>query len=237
MIDEGAQTRRILGRICLRYAAHKLLNQSPQAAVIVHGQHGKPEIPNLSISISHTACLDNTQLCVCSAGTGSNAEFGIDIAMRNKPIGYKISAAELIQRLKQNKSLGTENEWNQTLRYDDPIDQLNEFYRFWAVKESVLKATGEGASALRPSRIDISTNSLHPFETSQPVISDTLFAIDNIVQNGRVFEEAVTVSNTQFYLAETSLLAATSTDEDHMLFTEMIHLKIEDIAKCFHPSI
>lgn len=78
---------------------------------------------------------------------------------------------------------------------------------------------------------------MHPFETSQPVISDTLFAIDNIVQNGRVFEEAVTVSNTQFYLAETSLLAATSTDEDHMLFTEMIHLKIEDIAKCFHPSI
>lgn len=56
--------------------------------------------------------------------------------------------------------MGTQNEWNQTLRYDDPIDQLNEFYRFWAVKESVLKATGEGASALRPSRIDISTNRL-----------------------------------------------------------------------------
>ena len=63
-----------------------------------------------------------------------------------------------------NKSMGTPNEWDQIMAKSNALEQLNEFYRFWAVKESVLKATGAGASAMRPSRIDIVTETDHPFE-------------------------------------------------------------------------
>ena len=78
-----------------------------------------------------------------------------------------MSEAELLRRLRNNKSLGTPNEWRQVLTLDGDRRQLNEFYRFWAIKESVLKATGLGAKGLRPSEIDITTQSWHPFESGQ----------------------------------------------------------------------
>ena len=100
MTDENARIRRILGRVCLRYASQKLLNKPTSLVNITHGKYGKPEIDNLSISVSHTACLDQTQLCVCSAALGGISEFGIDIAMRNKPLDPKFTASQLIHRLK-----------------------------------------------------------------------------------------------------------------------------------------
>ena len=59
--------------------------------------------------------------------------------------------------VKNNKSLGTANEWAQVFLFENATERLNEFYRFWAIKESVLKATGAGASAMQPARIEIYT--------------------------------------------------------------------------------
>ena len=74
--------------------------------------------------------------------------------------------------------MGTSNEWDQIMAKNNVEAQLNEFYRFWAVKESVLKATGAGASAMRPSRIDIFTETEHPFDLGGDVhLDDTIFLI------------------------------------------------------------
>ena len=105
---------------------------------------------------------------MCSAMSNeSDVDIGIDIALRNKPLSVEITEAELLRRLRNNKSLGTSNEWRQVMTLKGDSRRLNEFYRFWAIKESVLKATGLGAKGLRPSDIDITTESLHPFESSQ----------------------------------------------------------------------
>ena len=105
---------------------------------------------------------------MCSAMSNvSDVDIGIDIALRNKPLSVEITEAELLRRLRNNKSLGTSNEWRQVMMLEEDSRRLNEFYRFWAIKESVLKATGLGAKGLRPSEIDITTESLHPFESTQ----------------------------------------------------------------------
>ena len=47
MVDEGANTRRVLGRLCLYYAANKLENTPISEVEIIHAKNGKPEIENL----------------------------------------------------------------------------------------------------------------------------------------------------------------------------------------------
>ena len=178
--EENAQLRRILGRLSLYYSRKVILgsqkNNSKES--VKFGENGKPIVDGLNISISHAATLGESQLCVCTASKDIGAEYGIDVALRDKPISWKSSPEAFISKLRMNKSMGTPNEWDQIMAKSTVREQLNEFYRFWAVKESVLKATGAGASAMRPSRIDIFTETEHPFELGGGVhLEDTSFLI------------------------------------------------------------
>lgn len=175
--EENAQLRRILGRLSLYYS-RKVILGSRKSESVKFGENGKPIVDGLNISISHAATLGEMQLCVCTASKDIGAEYGIDVALRDKPISWKSSPEAFISKLRMNKSMGTPNEWDQIMAKNTVREQLNEFYRFWAVKESVLKATGAGASAMRPSRIDIFTETEHPFELGGDVhLEDTSFLI------------------------------------------------------------
>ena len=92
---------------------------------------------------------------MCTATTDP-VELGIDVAQMDRPLPIKtISKFDYLERLKANESLGTANEWRQIEAVDDADERMNTFLRLWSVKESILKATGLGASGIKPSSIDI----------------------------------------------------------------------------------
>ena len=98
---------------------------------------------------------EHAQFAVCTATT-EKVELGIDVAQIDRPLPIKtISKSEYLERLKANESLGTANEWRQIEIADDVDERLNTFLRLWSVKESILKATGLGASGIKPSSIDV----------------------------------------------------------------------------------
>jgi len=227
--EENAQLRRILGRLSLYYSRRVILGAVSNEEGVRFGENGKPIVDGLNISISHAATIGDMQLCVCTASKDIGAEYGIDIALRDKPISWKSSPEAFISKLRLNKSLGTPNEWDQIMGKNSIREQLNEFYRFWAVKESVLKATGAGASAMRPSRIDIFTETEHPFELGGGVhLENSSFLIDGTKQNARVFEECLTIDNTSFYLAETSLRNHDDT-RPHPEYSSISHLSLKTL--------
>jgi len=227
--EENAQLRRILGRLSLFYSRKVILGASEKNGSVRFGENGKPIIEGLNISISHAATLGDKQICVCTASQDIGAEYGIDVALCDKPINWKSSPEAFVSKLRMNKSMGTANEWDQIMAKSTVREQLNEFYRFWAVKESVLKATGAGASAMRPSRIDIFTETEHPFELGGDVhLEDTSFLIDEEKQNARVIEECLTVGNTSFYLAETSL-RKNDDPRPHPEYSPISHLSLETL--------
>ena len=97
----------------------------------------------------------DSQFAVCTA-TKDKIELGLDVALVDRPLPVKsMTKQDYLDRLKGNASLGTPNEWAQIEAFDDLDDQINTFYRLWSIKESVLKATGLGASGIKPSFIDI----------------------------------------------------------------------------------
>ena len=110
--EENAQLRRILGRLSLYYS-RKVILGSQKSQSVKFGENGKPIVDGLNISISHAATLGEMQLCVCTASKDVGAEYGIDVALRDKPISWKSSPEAFISKLRMNKSMGTQNEWDQ----------------------------------------------------------------------------------------------------------------------------
>ena len=126
-----------------------------------------------------------------------------------------------------NQSLGSPGEWCQIDTAEDVNSRLNTFYRLWSIKESILKATGLGASGIKPSLIDISLNGAHPYDCLLSYRDDTKagfsvspttrrfspgparpgnlfkFLIRDELMTATVFEEKLEIDKSEFYLSET----------------------------------
>jgi len=201
MTNENARMRRILGRLSIAYASRKLLgNIKP----IQSGKFGKPMVNGLSFSISHSESLSKKQFCVCSAYANNNYDVGIDVSLRDKPmINVKTSPNEFLDRLRINQGLGSPGEWSQIDSAENVNSKLNTFYRLWSIKESVLKATGLGASGIKPSLIDIILNGAHPYDCLLSYRDDAKFLIRDELMTATVFEEKLKIDKSEFYLSET----------------------------------
>jgi len=78
-----------------------------------------------------------------------------------------------------------------------------------SIKESILKATGLGASGIKPSLIDISLNGAHPYDCLLSYRDDSKFLIRDELMAATVIEEKLEIDKSEFYLSETIMKSET----------------------------
>jgi len=100
---------------------------SEREAVICLGEHGKPylrDYPNLHFNLSHSGSM--VMAAFSDVPVGCDVE---KIGEARLPVAHRFFAPEELKRLEQAP----------------PGEERNRlFFRFWTLKESVLKATGNG---------------------------------------------------------------------------------------------
>ena len=98
---------------------------------IYYGDHNKPLCPNLNFNISHSK-----NLVICAV---SLYEIGCDI----ESIDYSAST-ELITKISKRFFSENETALLEEIDSSQKDSRLYTFYRFWTIKESYVKMTGEG---------------------------------------------------------------------------------------------
>lgn len=123
----------VLGRLLLKQGLEHL-GMGDQFAHIEYQKKGKPFLKGVFFNISHT---ENRIVCAIS----TEGEIGIDVE-KIKPV-----------KLTDFGSWFTENEW---IDINNATTPLHKFYRYWTMKESIIKALGVDLSYLHKIEVDIS---------------------------------------------------------------------------------
>lgn len=118
----------VLGRIMLRHAVAEVLGTEPRAVRLAVTPLGQPFVADadVSVSVSHSGC----RVCVAVSRSGL---VGVDVE-RLRPVRHPET---LLCHVLGRPALGSLPGWG-----DGPDHR--EVLRIWVVRESVLKAVGEG---------------------------------------------------------------------------------------------
>ncbi|WP_157494246.1 4'-phosphopantetheinyl transferase family protein [Fulvivirga imtechensis] len=109
-------------------------------------------LPGYDFNVSHSG-----DFVVCAIG--KNIRLGIDIE-ENRKVNFK-----------NFHSLMTPGQWDEINRANNP---LKEFYRYWTIKESVIKADGRGF-AISLDELEVKNNSVQ-YEDEQWLVTELEFA-------------------------------------------------------------
>lgn len=135
------QQRFMAGRGILRLLLSQYLNVAPQALMFQYGAHGKPALAAshslLQFNLSHA---DNLAVYAI----GSAKAIGIDLEKFRE-----VQVQDLAERFFSPQEAAA------LLRLKPELQQST-FFRYWTAKEALLKATGEGLSALSQVELDYS---------------------------------------------------------------------------------
>ncbi|KAK2170410.1 hypothetical protein LSH36_3g26066 [Paralvinella palmiformis] len=173
----------LIGRLLLRRVVHKVLHIPYKSIHLSRTNKGKPYLVSkpgyespLHFNVSHQG-----EYAVLAADPVH--EVGIDVMQVEYPRGSR-SVDDFFSNM--NRQF-TQNEW---LTIKDPIDewdQLKQFYRFWCLKESYVKALGVG--------IGFSLQRLDFCPQADPevnrVICNTKVCVDDALQRDWLFEETM----------------------------------------------
>jgi 4'-phosphopantetheinyl transferase len=117
-----------VSRAGLRILLGRKLGAGPAEIVFTEEVNGRPALAgavNLSFNLSHSAN-------VAALATSSDARVGVDVEeirpITDDEIAWALSAAERIE-----------------LSGGDPAARLERFFKFWTLKEALMKGTGLGA--------------------------------------------------------------------------------------------
>lgn len=120
---ENDRVRNLLGKLLLREALLRLGCESLSLDDLCYNQFGKPYLStNFDFSISHSGFY-----VFCALG--KNVKLGVDIE-EIKPINF----AEMTETM-------TTSEWQRIRQASHP---LKEYYKYWTIKEALIKAVGNG---------------------------------------------------------------------------------------------
>ncbi|KSU88604.1 4'-phosphopantetheinyl transferase superfamily protein [Priestia flexa] len=119
--------RTAIGELLVRYGLYRKYNVIPKELTFHKNKYGKPfvpEYPDFQYNISHSG-----EFVVC--------------AVHDKSVGVDI---EKVQSIDMNIAKGffTEEEYKEVIKESE--NKITAFYRVWTLKESYIKATGEGMS-------------------------------------------------------------------------------------------
>ncbi len=113
------------GKLLLLYGLHQLGETGNRLWQLAYNAYGRPFLPGrIDFNISHSH-----HIAVCAIS--ENHRVGVDIE--------RIAPANLDDL----SEIMTPEQWNAIRQADEP---LKEFYRLWAVRESIAKADGRGLS-------------------------------------------------------------------------------------------
>ena len=116
----------LMGKMLLLRSSVRLGTGARVLHDLVYNTYGKPSVNYLNFNISHAG---EFVVCACAK---SNARLGIDIE-RKKPVPF----SDFVNTM-------DDKQWEEINR--DPERALDVFYRYWTIKESVIKAIGQGLS-------------------------------------------------------------------------------------------
>jgi 4'-phosphopantetheinyl transferase len=120
------QVRSVTTRAALRRILASRLRLPPDTLRFVANRHGKPCLQDdagIEFNVSHAGCFALIAL-------STNGQIGVDMEYRNRGIDAKSLGAYVFSPLERKSGLITNED----------------FIQHWVVKESVLKALGEGIS-------------------------------------------------------------------------------------------
>ncbi|MFH4978221.1 hypothetical protein AB6A40_004930 [Gnathostoma spinigerum] len=171
----------LLGRLFLRQMVRRMTSVEWNEIEFGRTEKGKPFIsspPNVTFGVNVTHQGDYVALA-----SSCSSEIGVD-CMRLEKLRNNKTADEYINSMERSSS----PEELRQMR-GQPTEQMKMayFYRYWCLKEAVLKATGEGLlSDLR--RLDFAINPSDKYRQGCFVTSTTMKR-DGILQDQWIFEE------------------------------------------------
>ncbi|MEM7517038.1 MAG: 4'-phosphopantetheinyl transferase superfamily protein, partial [Planctomycetota bacterium] len=127
------RTRYVVGRGATRRVIGALLNKEPASVKFGHGPHGKPYLPDeLRFNLSHS---EGSALLAATQVRGlDETSLGVDLEY--------VRDWQDLDDLAHSVYTLPELAWLEDL--EDPQARREAFFRLWTVKESFMKATGEG---------------------------------------------------------------------------------------------
>lgn len=169
----------LAARLLIRYAIASCTALDWNQIALARTSKGKPILVNKDCSLKFNATHDGDYVAVVADST---LNVGIDIMnLKRKP------GNDLNQFFKIMSSKFTENEWSNIYNHSSEHDQLGCFYRHWCLKESYVKAIGDGISyPLRNLDFHISSDVMQ-----KDVVSDTKLLINSNPLQSWIFEETV----------------------------------------------
>ncbi|XP_073984271.1 L-aminoadipate-semialdehyde dehydrogenase-phosphopantetheinyl transferase [Rhodnius prolixus] len=197
----------LIGRLMMRKYISEVTNKTWNDIMIFRDINGKPYYKHndlqLNFNISHQGRF------TVLAGEIGEVELGVDIMKREYTGGKKVEDFFRIM----GRSFANE-EW-QAIR-ESPIEkkQINNFFRFWCLKESYVKATGTGITVdLQKIRFKLNSETIE----NNKFVDDTVVFVDSVKQNNWIFQETLLLED---HCTAVALLFKNNSDKNKLFLQE-----------------
>ena len=175
-------------RLLIRFAIVSCKDLDWEDIILTRTARGKPMLTlndlTTNKSIHFNATHDGDFAAVVA---DTNHNVGIDIMHLNRKPGGDLNYFFSIM-----SSKFTKNEWKQIYSYDSQDHQLKSFYRHWCLKESYVKAIGDGITyPLRNLDFHTKSNIFKIPKNEDAPLCDTKLLLNGIPKNSWTFEETI----------------------------------------------
>jgi len=168
------------GRLLIRKAINNTLGIGNSQIILSRTDKGKPYLVNFPSHLPHFNFNVSHQGAYAVIASEPHSRVGIDVMeiefTRNK------STEEFFSTMDRQF---TAKEWEAITRPCDEWEQLSNFYRYWCLKESFVKAVGDGIG-FSLKRLEFQVNSALEYGLSA---SDTKIYIDGKLSEDWIFHE------------------------------------------------
>ncbi|KAK7097384.1 L-aminoadipate-semialdehyde dehydrogenase-phosphopantetheinyl transferase-like [Littorina saxatilis] len=176
----------IVGRLLIRRVVSSMLGVPYRCIKLGRTDKGKPYVLNSTDG--------KTPQAGCNFNISHQGDFVVIAAEEKKQVGVDIMKVEWPRNTSIQEFLTTmdrqltQQEWSTVRRYQDDMEQLKAFYRYWCLKESFVKALGTGIG-FEVSRLDF--NTARKELSTKDISRSTTLKVDGKPATDWAFEETL----------------------------------------------